>query len=107
MVSSETLDLPHRAMCAVTYQRIAMAIKTATFFGVFVDCCLFACCPGGRWGDTEQVVAQWRLPGASSVALDLLHWAMPSSLLQCVRMAIKMACDGGTFVRHCQFYHQP
>jgi hypothetical protein len=29
----------------------------ATFLGVFVDCCLFACCPGGRWGDTKQVVA--------------------------------------------------
>jgi hypothetical protein len=68
---------------------------------------LFACCPGGRWGDTEQVVAQWQLPGASSVALDLLHQAMPRSLLQRIRMAIQMACDGGTFVCHCQFYHQP
>jgi hypothetical protein len=49
---SETLDLLHRAMCTVMYQRITMAIKTATFLGVFVDCCLFACCPGGRWGNT-------------------------------------------------------
>jgi hypothetical protein len=32
---------------------------------------------------------------------------MPRSLLQRVRMAIEMACDGGTFVRHCQFYHPP
>jgi hypothetical protein len=84
-----------------------MAIKTATFLGVFVDCCLFACCPGGRWGYTEQVVAQWRLPGASSVALDLLHQVMPRSLLQRVCMAHKMACNGGTFVRHYWFYHQP
>jgi hypothetical protein len=52
VASSEALDLLHRAMRAVTYRRIAMAIKTATFLGVFVDCCLFACCPGGRWGDT-------------------------------------------------------
>jgi hypothetical protein len=52
VASSEDLDLLHRAMHAVTYRRIAMAIKTATFLGVFVDCCLFACCPGGRWGDT-------------------------------------------------------
>jgi hypothetical protein len=52
VASSEALDLLHRAMCAVTYRRISMAIKTATFLGVFVDCCLFACCPGGRWGDT-------------------------------------------------------
>jgi hypothetical protein len=30
-----------------------MAINLATFLESFVDCCLFACCPGGRWGDTE------------------------------------------------------
>jgi hypothetical protein len=77
VASSEALDLLHWAMCAVTYRRIAMAIKTAIFAHVFVDCCLFACCPGSCWGNTEQVVAQWRLPEASSVAMDLLHWAMP------------------------------
>jgi hypothetical protein len=107
VASSEALDLLHQAMCAVTYRRIAMAIKMATFLGVFVDCCLFACCPGGRWGNLEQVVAHWQLPGASSVALNLRHWAMPRSLLQCARMAIEMACNGGTFVCHRQFYHQP
>jgi hypothetical protein len=107
VASSEALDLLHQVMCAVTYRRIAIAIKTATFLGVFVDCCLFACCPGGRWGNTEQVVAQWWLPGASSVVLDLLHRVMPHSLLQSVCMAIKMACDGGTFICHCQFYHWP
>ncbi len=107
VASSEVLDLLHRAMHSVKYWRIAMAIKTATFLGVFVDCCLFACCPGGRWGDTKQVVAQWRLPGASSVALDLLHRAMPRSLLQRVRMAIEMVCDGGTFICHRRFYHRP
>jgi hypothetical protein len=52
VASSEALDLLHWAMRAVTYWRIAMAINTATFLGVFVDCCLFACCPGGCWGDT-------------------------------------------------------
>jgi hypothetical protein len=57
VASSEDLDLFHWAMHAVMYRRIAMAIKTASFVGVFVDCCLFACCPGGRWGNTEQVVA--------------------------------------------------
>ncbi len=40
--SSEALDLLHRAMRAVTYRRIAMAINTASFVGVFVDCYLFA-----------------------------------------------------------------
>jgi hypothetical protein len=57
VASSKALDLLHQAICAVTYRRIAMAIKTASFVGVFVDCCLFACCPGGHWGNTEQVVA--------------------------------------------------
>ncbi len=87
----KALNLFHQAMCAVTYRRIAMAINLATFLESFVDCCLFFCCPGGRWGDTELVVAQCRRPGASSVALDFLNWVMPRALLQHVRMAIKMA----------------
>ena len=76
VASSEALDLLHRGMCTGTYQRIAMAIKTASFVGVFVDCCLYVCCPGGRWGNTERVVARCQCPVASSEALDLLHWAM-------------------------------
>ncbi len=91
MASTEALDLHHRAMHAVTYRRIAMAIKTATFLGVFVDCCLFACCPGGRWGDTRQVVARWWRPVASGVALDMPHWAMPSVLLRRTAVAIETA----------------
>ncbi len=62
-------DLLHRAMRTVTYRCIAMAIKTASRAGVFFHRCLFDCCPGSRWGDTERVVARWRLPGASSVWL--------------------------------------
>ncbi len=38
MASSEALDLLHWAMRAIMYQRIAMAIETASFAGVFVDC---------------------------------------------------------------------
>jgi hypothetical protein len=52
VASSEALDLLHWVMRTVTYRCIAMAIKTATFLGVFVDWCLFAYCPGGRWGNT-------------------------------------------------------
>ncbi len=73
VASSEALDLLHWAMCAVTYQRIAMAIEMASFAGVFVDCCLYACCPGGRWGDTEQVVARCQCPVASGLAVDMPH----------------------------------
>jgi hypothetical protein len=82
VASSIALDLLHWAMHAVLYWCTAAAMNMATFLGVFVDCCLFACCPGGCWGNMERVVARWRLSGASSVALDLLHWAMPRSLLQ-------------------------
>jgi hypothetical protein len=57
VASNKALNLLHQAMCAVTYRRIAMAIETSSFSGVFVDCCFFACCPGSRWSDTEQVVA--------------------------------------------------
>ncbi len=75
-----------------------MAINMASKVGVLFDCCFVDCRPGGRWGNTEQVVARWRLPGASSVALKLLHRAIPCALLQHVHMAIGMACNGGTFV---------
>ncbi len=91
VASSEALDLLHWAICAVTYRRIAMAIKTACFLGVFVDCCLFVCCPGSRWGNTEQVVARCRRPVASGVALDMPHWAMPSVSLRRSVVAIKTA----------------
>jgi hypothetical protein len=96
VASSKALDFLHWAMRAFIHQRIAMAIETASFVGVFVDCCLFACCPGGRWGDTEQVVARCRRPVASGVALDMLHWAMHFVLHRRTAMAIKTAKDGGT-----------
>ncbi len=95
VASSKALDLLHWAMCTVLYRRTAKAINMATFLGVFVDCCLFACCPGGRWGDTEQVVFQWQHPVASGVALDMLHWAMHFVLHRRTAMAIKMANVGG------------
>jgi hypothetical protein len=68
--------------------------------GYIIHRCFVCCCPGGRQGDTERVVAQWRCPVASSVALDMLHWAMPHVLLQHLTMAIEMARNGGAFVRH-------
>jgi hypothetical protein len=79
-----------------------MAINLASFLGVFVDCCLFACCPGGRWGNTEQVGAQCRHPVAG-VALDMPHWVMPSVLLRRIRKAFETGCNGGAFVHHRRF----
>jgi hypothetical protein len=91
VASNKALSILQWAMCAVTYRRIAMAIKTASFLGVFVNCCLFACCPGGRWGNLERVVARCRRPVASRVALDMPHQAMPSVSLQRIAVAIKTA----------------
>jgi hypothetical protein len=89
--SNKALKLLHWAMCAVTYWRIAMTVKTASFLAVFVDCCLFACCPGGHWGNMERVVARCRRPVASGVALDMPHRVMPSVLLWRTAVAIKTA----------------
>ena len=106
MASSEVLDLLHQTMRMVSYRRIVMSIKIASFVGVFVDRCLFACCASGRWGDMEQVVAQCRHPVASGVALCMLHRAM------CFVSYRRTAMDQNgrptrCFVSHCQFCHQP
>ncbi len=77
-----------------------MASKVGPFFCRYFVCC----CPGSRWGNTEQVVAQWHRPVASQVALDMLHWAMPSVLLLHTAVAIKMANDGGAFVFSAPFF---
>jgi hypothetical protein len=57
------------------------------------------CVPGGRRGDTEQVVARWRSLVAFMKALDLINREMCSVSHRRTAMAIEMARDGGTFVR--------
>ncbi len=94
VASSEALDL-HWAMCAVSYRRIVMAIETASFVGVLFDCCFVDLRPGGRWGDTEQVVNQCRRPVASGVALDMLHQAMLSVLLRSTSVVVETAGGRG------------
>jgi hypothetical protein len=97
VTSAKALDLLHWAMQAVLYRRTTAAIKMASKFGPFVCPHFVCCCPGGCWGDMEQVIAQWQHPVASQVVLDMPHWAMLSVLLRCPAMAIKMADNGGTF----------
>ena len=58
----------------------------------------YCCVAGGRRGDTEQVVAQWRHLVAFMKALDFIHWAMNAVLPHRTAMAIKMACNGDAFV---------
>jgi hypothetical protein len=62
------------------------------------------CRPGGRRGDTEQVVTRWQRPVVSDVALEMMHWAMPRALIQRLRIAIEMACNGGTFARRRRYF---
>jgi hypothetical protein len=57
------------------------------------------CRPGGRRGDTERVVAQWKRSVGSGEALVMLHWVMRSVLHRRTAMAIEMARDRGAFVR--------
>ena len=54
---------------------------------------------GVHRGDTGQIIALWRRPVTSRVALDLLHSAVRSAPHQRIIMAIKMAHDGNTFVQ--------
>jgi len=70
-----------------------------------LHCSYFICCrPGGRQGNTEQVVARWRHPVASGIALDMLHRTMLSLLHCCTAMAIEMAIDRATFVCLCHLF---
>jgi len=57
------------------------------------------CCPGGRRGNTEQVVARWRRLVAFFKAQDLLHRAIHAVSHHRTAMAIKIASDRGAFVR--------
>jgi hypothetical protein len=50
---------------------------------------------GVRWDDTGQIIAQWRRPVASRVALDLPYWAMCLAPYRLIRMATEMARKAG------------
>jgi hypothetical protein len=91
-------------MHTVLYRHITMAIKTARKVGVFIHRCVVDCRPGIHESNTEQVVAQWRRPVASDMAMDIPHWVMLHELLQCLCMAIEMASDGGAFVCCCHLF---
>ncbi len=65
VASNKALNLIYWAMRAVLYQRTAAVIKMASLFGTFFCHHFVCCCPGGRWGNMEQVVARWQWPVAS------------------------------------------
>ncbi len=106
VASNIALNLLYWAMHAVSYRRTAAAIKMASLFGTLFCCRFVFCCPGGCWGNMEQVVARWRRPVASGVALSMLHWVMCFISHRRTAMAINMANNGGTCWCHCWFCHQ-
>ncbi len=101
VASTKALDLLYWAMRVILYWRTATTIKMAIKVGPFFHCCFVCSCPGGHWGNMKRVVAQWRRPVASMVALDITHWIMPFILLRCTAMVIKISTSGGAFVCHC------
>ena len=52
---------------------------------------------GVRRGNTGGILARWRRPVASRVALDLSYWAMRSAPYHLIHMAIEMASKVGAF----------
>jgi hypothetical protein len=76
--------------------------KMASKVGAFFLCCCVSCRAGGRWGNTEQVVAWWWCLEAYGVALDMWHLAIQAALHPPICIAIEMACNGGAF----DCYHQ-
>jgi hypothetical protein len=52
---------------------------------------------GVHQGNTGWILALWRLPVTSRVALDLPYWAMCSAPYRLICMAIEMAHEAGPF----------
>jgi hypothetical protein len=48
-------------------------------------------------GNMGQILARWRRPVASRVALDLPYWAMRSAPYHLILMAIEIASKVGAF----------
>ncbi len=104
--SIEALDHLYWAMHAVLYQRISVAVKTASNYGTFFDCCFICCCPGGRWGNTTWILTRWQHPKASGLAMDPLHQAMHAVSYRRISSAIKTGRIGGAFDRRWQFQNR-
>ena len=93
----------HRAMCAILLPH-RDGHQNGQHSGHILHIRFVCCRPGGRRGDTEQVVAQWQHLVAFVKAMVMLHRAMPHGLLQCLCTAIEMACNGGAFIRPRQLF---
>ena len=99
----KAMDLPHRAMRAVLPAH-RHGHQNGQQSGHILHRHFVFCCPDGRQGDTERVVARWRCLVVFMNAMDLLRWAMSAVSHHRSAMAIEMASNGGTFVRCCGLF---
>ncbi len=81
MASLVASDPLHQVMRLVSYWCITMASKMAGKYGAFSPLFLHPNLLVHR-GNTEQILARWRRPVASVVALDPLHWEVRTSVLE-------------------------
>jgi hypothetical protein len=98
VASIESLNLLYQAMHAVAYRRIAMAIRMASKVGVFFIVVVLYVTPAATKAIHSRYLPNSKYPVASTMALNLLHWAMHLALPPCIRRAIEMASKGGAFV---------
>jgi len=76
-VASRVALVPlHRAMRMVSYRRTATASETAGKYDAFSSFFCLHANPVISRGNTVRILAQWRLPVASGVAMNSLHRVM-------------------------------
>ncbi len=80
----------HWAMCLVSYRRTATASETAGKHDAFSSFFCLHANPVVRQGNRVQILAQWRLPVASGVAMNSLHRAMQVALYRRISSAVEL-----------------
>jgi hypothetical protein len=83
-------------ICAKLLAKKSVLLVLCVRFNNFFD-------NGGHRGNTAQALARWQHPVASSVALDVLLWAMHPALYRHIRTAIKIASNLPAFCINLNF----
>jgi hypothetical protein len=98
VASVESLNLLYRAMRAVAYRRIAMAIGMASKVDVFFIVIVLYVTPAAARAIHSGYSPNGEYPVASTESLNLLHWAMHLALPRRIHRAIETASKGSAFV---------
>jgi hypothetical protein len=77
-------------MRLVSYRRTATASEMAGKYDVFSSFFCLHANPVVRRGNTVRILAQWRLPVASGVAMNSLHRAMKVASYRRISSAVKL-----------------